>query len=79
MIEHRFAAVHEYARAQEGFVVRFAHVGAEGADEIEMLPRVQPGAADQGLARHGGGAHDIGAAHGPFEIMHHLHAGIFAR
>ena len=59
MVQHGPAVVHKQRRARESRVIHLAHVGAEGADQVQMLARLQPRAFYQRRAAHGGGADDI--------------------
>ena len=43
--------------------------GRVGADQVEVLAGLQPVAPDQGFGRHGGGADDVGRAHGGLKIV----------
>src|SRR5690606_19941238 len=54
-VQRRLAAVHENACAADAFIVGFACTRPETADEIEMLPRLQPFASKKRLTRHRGG------------------------
>jgi hypothetical protein len=65
------AAVDEDAGAAHGGVIHLAHVGAIGADQVQMLAGAQPVALDQRLGAMVAGADDVGMAHGRFQIIGH--------
>ena len=64
--------VDEDAGPAEAGVVGLAHPHRESPDEVEVLPRCEPPAADQRRARQRGAGDDVGVAHGGFEIRHRL-------
>ena len=52
--------IHHQQGALQRQRIRFAHIGAIGANQIKMHPGAQRHAWDQGFARQRGGADDIG-------------------
>ena len=67
--------VHEDAGALQGVIVRLAHVGAVGTDEVEVLTGAEPVALDDRVRAHGGAGDDVGLRDGPFQIIGHGHTG----
>jgi hypothetical protein len=60
--------------SRDSLVVGLAHLRVEGADQIEVLARVEPGAAHQWLLRQSRAAHDVGPADRRLEIIDGLDA-----
>jgi len=55
------AGIHHQKGTLQRQRIGFAHIGTIGAHQIQMHPRLQRRAGDQGFGRQRGGADDIGA------------------
>jgi hypothetical protein len=63
MADGRVPRIDEQPPAPQDLVIGLAHVGAVGADQIEVLTGPEPFAADDRRRRHRGAGDDIGRVH----------------
>src|SRR6202044_3461672 len=56
-------------RTSDGQVVRLAHVGPEGADQIQVLAGMQPAAIDQGCLTQGRATDYVGPRHSGLQVI----------
>mmetsp|Transcript_26984 Transcript_26984/g.48933 ORF Transcript_26984/g.48933 Transcript_26984/m.48933 type:complete len:211 (+) Transcript_26984:2287-2919(+) len=62
---------------QNGRIVDLSHVGAVGADQVDVLSGTQPVALDQWIGGHGGACHNVGGVHGIRQFPGYCHAWTF--